>query len=155
MVELAGWEAHFRNYRHYVSVPSAPWTDYPFSLTKQIRHLICWVVTINIKTSQTISYRATTEFDRKKKTDRKSSLQKMARSHQSVIVKYGKSVRAIKYSRSLEWIRLCSAPDVFVHLHLNYFGLRTGDLRKSCHLLQMGRKYWPTTEFTDSVNFLN
>ena len=37
---IAGsWEAHFRNYRHYViNVPSAPclacWTDYPISLTK-------------------------------------------------------------------------------------------------------------------------
>ena len=29
------WEAHFRNYRHYViNVPSAPWTDYPISLTR-------------------------------------------------------------------------------------------------------------------------
>ena len=28
--------------------------------------------------------------------------------------------------------------DIFVHLHFKYFGLRTGDLRKSCHLLETG-----------------
>ena len=27
-----GWEAHFRNYRHYIY--QAPWTDYPISLTR-------------------------------------------------------------------------------------------------------------------------
>ena len=29
-----GWEAHFRICRHYVNVLSAPWTNYPISLTR-------------------------------------------------------------------------------------------------------------------------
>ena len=35
----SGWEAHSSYYRHCVSVLSAPWFDYPFSLT---RHELTW-----------------------------------------------------------------------------------------------------------------
>ena len=53
-----GWEAHFRNYRHYVIyVPSAPWTDYPIPLTRhwltqvKIHSLAKWIAVSGNRTA--------------------------------------------------------------------------------------------------------